>query len=69
MFDPATAGRFTGSSIGWRRMGEVATVRSGVGVANGLAFSPDGTTMYFADTLLDTVWAFDYDLASGRRVQ
>lgn len=65
MFDPASAGRFTGSLHRVAANGEVATVRSGVGVANGLAFSPDGTTMYFADTLLDTVWAFDYDLASG----
>lgn len=39
--------------------------RSGVGVPNGLAFSPDGSTMYFADTLRDTVWAFDYDADSG----
>ena len=39
--------------------------RSQVGVPNGLAFSPNGSTMYFADTLRDTVWAFDYDMDSG----
>ncbi len=36
-------------------------------VANGLAFSPDGRTMYLADTFRDVrlVWAFDYDAATG----
>ncbi len=43
------------------------TIESGVGVSNGMAFSPDGATMYWADTRRSTVWAFDYDLATGRR--
>jgi sugar lactone lactonase YvrE len=36
-------------------------------VANGTAFSPDGRTMYLADTFRDVrlVWAFDYDVTSG----
>jgi sugar lactone lactonase YvrE len=40
---------------------------TGVGVSNGLAFSPDGKTMYFADTNRDvqTIWAFDFDLDEG----
>jgi sugar lactone lactonase YvrE len=34
---------------------------------NGLAFSPDGHTMYLSDShpLVQKVWAFDYDPASG----
>jgi len=34
---------------------------------NGLAFSPDGTVMYYADTNRDvqTIWACDYDPDSG----
>jgi sugar lactone lactonase YvrE len=40
-------------------------VRSAIGVANGLAFAPDGRTMYFADTHRDVVWAYDYDVDSG----
>ena len=38
-----------------------------VHTTNGLAFSPDGRVMYFADTNRDvqTVWACDYDLDSG----
>ena len=54
-----------GSSIGSSRTGRRSTVRSGIGVANGLAFSPDGRTMYFADTPRETVWAYDYDVDTG----
>lgn len=65
MFDPTSARRFTGRLHRVEPSGAVTTVRSEVGVANGLAFSPDGKTMYFADTLRETVWAYDYDLDSG----
>jgi len=65
MFDPATAGRTTGLLHRIDRDGTAVTVRSAIGVSNGLAFSPDGRTMYFADTHRDTVWAYDYDLDSG----
>jgi sugar lactone lactonase YvrE len=34
-------------------------------IPNSLAWSPDGCTMYFADTLRSTIWAFDYDPPSG----
>ena len=36
-------------------------------VPNGLAFSPDGRTMYLSDSHpeVQTIWAFDYDTASG----
>jgi L-arabinonolactonase len=45
--------------------GTAVAVRSGIGVSNGLAFAPDGRTMYFADTHRDTVWAYDFDVATG----
>jgi len=45
--------------------GTATVVRTGVGVANGLAFSPDGSVMYHADTNRDRVWAYDYDLDIG----
>ena len=36
-----------------------------VRTSNGLAWSPDGRTMYHADTRKKTVWAYDYDPSSG----
>jgi len=39
--------------------------RTGITVPNSLAWSPDGRTMYFADSPRRTIWAFDYDRASG----
>jgi len=40
-------------------------LKGGVIIPNGLAFSPDGRTMYFADTNRHTIWAYDYDPATG----
>jgi L-arabinonolactonase len=34
-------------------------------VSNGIAFSPDDRTMYFADTRAETVYAYDFDLDDG----
>lgn len=41
--------------------------RDGIYTTNGLAFSPDGKTMYFSDSFktVRTVWACDYDLETG----
>src|SRR5581483_2240925 len=39
--------------------------RRGVAIPNSLAWSPDGRTMYFADTPRQTIWAFDYDGEAG----
>jgi sugar lactone lactonase YvrE len=36
-----------------------------VRISNGLAFSPDGRTLYHADTPKKTIWACDYDPATG----
>jgi sugar lactone lactonase YvrE len=46
--------------------GPVATpVRTGVSLSNGLGWSPDGTTMYHADTYAHQVTAYDYDVTTG----
>ena len=39
---------------------------AGIQVPNSIAFSPDGRTMYFADTPTGTIRAFDLDPATGR---
>jgi L-arabinonolactonase len=36
-----------------------------IATSNGPCFSPDGRTFYFADSSRQTIWAFDYDTASG----
>jgi sugar lactone lactonase YvrE len=40
--------------------GEVETLRTGVNLSNGVAFSPDGTTIYHVDTLARTVATHSY---------
>jgi sugar lactone lactonase YvrE len=40
-------------------------ILSDMTISNGLAFSPDGRTMYHADTPAQTITAHDYDAATG----
>jgi L-arabinonolactonase len=35
-------------------------------VGNGIAFSPDDTLMYFADSRDETVWVYDFDIRTGQ---
>ncbi len=71
MQDPAEAGTFAGGLYAVDPLESGPSVHveldDGVGITNGMAFSPDGRTMYWADTMKSTVWAYDYDLATGRR--
>lgn len=43
------------------------TLQGGLITPNGMAFSPDGKTMYLSDSHpnVQTVWAFDYDIDTG----
>jgi L-arabinonolactonase len=43
----------------------VHKVIAGIGCSNGLAWSPDGKTMYFTDSHTPTVWAYDFDTITG----
>ena len=75
-------GRFWIGTIDDRRRPEAALYRladgslqrmvDGITVSNGLAFSPDDRTMYWADTKAHVVYAFEVDVndgsLSGRRV-
>ncbi len=40
-------------------------VKGGICIPNSLAWSPDGRTMYFADSLRYTIFAYDFDPDSG----
>jgi sugar lactone lactonase YvrE len=73
--DPA--GRFWAGTMAWDfRPGagalyrldpdlRVTRVLDEVTISNGIGWSPDGTTMYYADTPTLRIDAFDYDLATG----
>jgi sugar lactone lactonase YvrE len=45
--------------------GRLEQVLDGVTVGNGIAFTPDGRTMYFSDTGPHRIEAFDFDAAAG----
>ena len=45
--------------------GALTEVFGDIMISNGLAWSPDGATMYHADTPTQSVRAFDYDTATG----
>jgi len=47
------------------RDGTVSAVVTGVTISNGLGWSPDGATMYYADTGAATLDAFDFDPERG----
>lgn len=43
----------------------VSKVFGGVTNSNGIAWSPDGTRVYYIDTPRQEIWGFDYDAATG----
>ena len=45
--------------------GSVTEWKRDVGISNTVIWSPDRTRFYFADTLLDEVYVYDYDAATG----
>jgi L-arabinonolactonase len=45
--------------------GRCSQMISGVTVSNGIAWSPDNLTMYFADSWARTIFSFDFDLDNG----
>ncbi len=65
MFENPNDGRATGSLYSVEADGSFRTVRTDIGVTNGLAFDPVHGRAYFADTHTRTVLTFDYDDANG----
>jgi sugar lactone lactonase YvrE len=45
--------------------GELIRTVSGVVTGNGMSWSPDNRTMYFTDTGVGAIYAFDYDIDAG----
>lgn len=45
--------------------GSYQVLLEGIGVANGMGLTPDGSGLYFTDTRARTIWLFDYDRATG----
>lgn len=58
-----TPGR--GSFYRFDKDGTATVILAGVTISNGFAFSPDGSTAYYADTPTQRVDAFDYDVQQG----
>jgi sugar lactone lactonase YvrE len=44
---------------------KISLVLEGIGVSNGLGWSPDNRTMYFIDTVSEQVRAYPFDLGTG----
>jgi sugar lactone lactonase YvrE len=44
----------------------IHVVDEGIHLANGLGFSPDEKTLYFTDTVARTLYAYDYERATGQ---
>lgn len=67
MFNDTKAGNSVGSFYRFGNDFQLMRLLGDLIVPNGLAFSPDGETMYLADTHANrqTVWAFDYDIDTG----
>ena len=45
--------------------GSVRVVDEGIQFSNGLAFSPDGSTLYFSDTIARCIYAYNWHRESG----
>lgn len=46
--------------------GTLAQMADGITTSNGLAWSPDGRTMYWSDTKAHTIYALDFDPVDGQ---
>ena len=44
---------------------KVQRMESGITISNGIGWSPDNRTMYYADSMHYVIYAYDYDLGTG----
>jgi len=54
-----------GSLYRWDPNGTVTRMATGFICSNGLGWSPDNRILYFTDSMIRTIWAYEFDLASG----
>ena len=54
-----------GKLISMDRSGTCTILDEGIHLANGLGFSPDNRTLYFADSAGRVIYSYDYDLVDG----
>lgn len=40
-------------------------MKPGIGISNGLGWSPDNRIMYYTDSIRRTIWAYDFDAQNG----
>jgi sugar lactone lactonase YvrE len=61
------AGAHTGCVYSYQKNSGLTKLLDGLITPNGMAFSPDGCTMYLSDShpSIQSVWAFDYDTVTG----
>ncbi len=48
------------------KQGEISIIAEGLGLANGIGFSPDKRIIYVTDTYSREIFAYDYDPETGR---
>lgn len=63
--DTETRPKDTGSLFSLDTDGTVKTHKTGIVLSNGMTWSNDNRTMFYTDSLVKTVWAYDFDLESG----
>ena len=64
-YDPEREDYQLGSLVHVAGDGETNILDEGFRLSNGLAFSPDNRTLYFADSAARVIFAYDYNLAVG----
>ena len=45
--------------------GSITPLLEGIGISNGMGFTPDRTQMYYTDTIARKIYLFDYDAGTG----
>ena len=63
-YDPASEYGL-GNLISVNTDGKVSVLDEGFHLANGLGFSPDQTTLYFADSVARRIYSYQYDIRTG----